>query len=342
MGSAALGGQADPWEPQIPGRKTKPGGMAGGVGPTGQQNPWDLQAPGTYENYWQNQGGFFTSPTASSGIAQKLAPTLGGATPAEQYWASVQGRLSAPTSSEQYYSGFAGRRPEVGLEAGLDPYYERARERTGQDIDRAMAARGGFGSSAAMDTLSDAFVGLNAEQANREADYRLRALGEMRGWEGLGGALAGGADAAGRGNLALGGGLAATAGQQGLARAGMLADLFGAADAAELARRTTGLTGAAGAQSARQGRIGQAFDAVSGRDAALAQLVNSGLAGIIMNDQELMDAYLSFMVGGPSEAYAQDRADAQKLTGDIGTAFGAFGNVAQGGRDLGWWGEQGG
>ena len=111
----------------------------------------------------------------------------------EQYWNSVIGSMqnrSRPTNltAEAYHSNFAGGGPR----AGLDPYYERAHERGQERLDRAMAARGLYGSGAALEGSRDLAADLAAAQANREADFALRSIAEQR----LG---AGQADATSRG-----------------------------------------------------------------------------------------------------------------------------------------------
>lgn len=113
---------------------------------------------------------------------------------AEQWQQQNQGFFMQPGASQDYYNDFRSRMPSMANDPGLDPYYERARGRLGEDINQQLASRGMYGSSTGMDMLSEGLGGLNAEQANREADYNLRRMAEQRGWEGLGGSLAGQAD----------------------------------------------------------------------------------------------------------------------------------------------------
>ena len=99
--------------------------------------------------------------------------------------------MSGPGAAESYYASVMGKGPGTSVSANLDPYYERARERTGADVNKQLAARGQFGSSTGMGMLGDALGGLSAEQANREADYGLRRSQNELGWLGGMGGLAG-------------------------------------------------------------------------------------------------------------------------------------------------------
>jgi hypothetical protein len=170
----------------------------------------------------------------------------------------VTQRLGRGTAGERFQRGFAGRRPDVGMDAGLDPYYDRAKQRAMSDIERETAALGAYGSSAGQDLKREALTDLAAEQANREADFRMRQLAEERGWEGLGGQLAGqagaqqlGRDAAMRQWDVLGGQLA---GQAGAAQRGWTAQGAQAAQAAETA------------DFMRDQAVGQAFNQLSHHD----------------------------------------------------------------------------
>lgn len=114
-------------------------------------------------------------------------PPLPGLQPGQGYNASFD--LSGPGAAESFYQQVQG-----GVNQNLDPYYQRARERTSADINKQLAARGQFGSSVGTGMLGDALSNLSAEQANREADFQLRNQGQL-------GQFAGQAQAAQQGRL---------------------------------------------------------------------------------------------------------------------------------------------
>ena len=161
------GQQASPYNPnqqvqaqQVPTARAAPPNRSAGsqftqtaqqAAPQPQQpqanNPWDFSGPGAMEQYWNSVVG------------------------------SMQNR-SMPTnlSAEAYHREFAGGGPRADFGA----YYDRAHERGQEKIDRAMAARGMYGSGAALEAGRDFTRDMEAARANREADYALRAIQEQR------------------------------------------------------------------------------------------------------------------------------------------------------------------
>lgn len=145
-------------------------------------------------------------------------------TPFADWWAQYGDQLSNPTMGEEFAAGAIpglndqgfgesfvegaigdayGNNPEIGARSGqmfdelgnlipdlpIDPnlgaYYDRAKARAADTINTELAARGAYGSSGGLGRLSDAMVGLEAERANREAQYGLDRAAELRGWQGL-------------------------------------------------------------------------------------------------------------------------------------------------------------
>ena len=148
-------------------------GLSGGNTP--QQQGYGIGDAAPFQTYRPNQG---------------MRP--GGNNPAFN--------LSGPGAAEQYWQQMKPQGDLPGL-PGLDPYYERARERTSGDINKQLGARGMFGSSVGMGMLGDALGGLGAEQANREADYALARQRGQQSQQGLMGQLAGQAQAAQQGRI---------------------------------------------------------------------------------------------------------------------------------------------
>ena len=219
----------------------------------------------------------------------------------EQYWNSVIGSMqnrSRPTNltAEAYHSNFAGGGPR----AGLDPYYERAHERGQERLDRAMAARGLYGSGAALEGSRNLAADLAAAQANREADFALRSIAEQR----LG---AGQADATSRGisqddlSWMMGGG-----------------QLAGAAQGA---RRTRGRDYAG--DMLAQAQLG-------------AGMAGSAFNQMFAQDAQIMDDIQNLLMTGRREEANQKLAQWQRAMGTAQTAGGLIAGmptppVAQGG-----------
>ena len=230
-----------------------------------QPNPWNFNQPGAMEQYWNSVVG------------------------------SMQNR-SMPTnlSAEAYHREFSGGGPRADFGA----YYERAHERGQEKIDRAMAARGMYGSSAALEAGRDFTTDLEAARANREADYALRAIQEGR----LG---AGQADQSSRGisqdNLAwmLGGG-----------------QLANQAQAAHRMRGRDYMGDVGGQAALGMGVMGNTYNQMFGQD------------------QVLMDQINQLLLTGRREEAAQKLAEWQRLIGAgsaIGSAAGGMPTPPMGG-----------
>lgn len=225
---------------------------------TPAQNPWNFSGPGAMEQYWNSVVG------------------------------SMQNR-SMPTNltAEAYHRNFAGGGPRADFGA----YYERAHERGQEKIDRAMAARGMYGSGAALEAGRDFTRDLEASRANREADYAMRAIQEQR----LG---AGQADQTSRGisqeNLSwmLGGG--------------------------QLANQ---------AQAAQRMR-GRDYIGDVGNQAALGVGIAQNTFGQMFGqDQALMDQVNQLLLTGRREEAAQKLAEWQRLIGTGSAVSGAVGGT---------------
>lgn len=69
---------------------------------------------------------------------------------------------------------FADNQDRFQMGPGFDQHYDRARERTTNNLNKQLAARGAYGSSAGIDMIGQALADLDAQQANREADFGLQ------------------------------------------------------------------------------------------------------------------------------------------------------------------------
>lgn len=103
-------------------------------------------------------------------------------------------RADVSNNTQSWFDQYRGQMPNISAEPGFGAYFENAKNRAAESINQAMAARGAYGSSAANDQTARAFTDLEGQRALKEADYNLQRLAEQRGWQGLGGQLAGAAD----------------------------------------------------------------------------------------------------------------------------------------------------
>lgn len=231
--------------------------------------------PGAMSNYWGGVGGSFGTPGEG-----------------EQYWNAVSGRFNAPTTSESYFDDFQQNLPAFGS------YYDRAKERSQADINDQLAARGIYGSSKGLDVLGGAVTDLEAQRANREADYMLAQAG-------LGGQLAGQADANRLAQLGLGGRLAGQAQGLGLERLGLGGRLAGMADAADLSRLGAGMSAATTAQDLRRQRGRDYMGDVAGAGGMVGMQAGRGLENMLLSDQDLLEQAISAALGESAERQNQ-------------------------------------
>jgi hypothetical protein len=191
-----------------------------------------------------NTFGVGGGPTTNNqqGVLGAEAPGLMGPSGSQRFAGGALNTFGAgggPTSNNQQanYNQFEANKPNIAQDPGLDPYYSNAIRQGNENIDKTMAARGLYGSSAANDATQEMTTNLRADQAKNEAQYNLQRLGEQRNWEGLGGNLAQGADtqslgqsANQRGWVGQQGTLQQAGDMTGTQRAGMLGSLAGGAD----------------------------------------------------------------------------------------------------------------
>jgi len=275
-----------------------------GVGQdTAQGSIAGLQGPGAASDYWGNVQGTLAQPSFSQEFYAPASAQLQGPGQMQNYWSQYQGLNQAPANERatsniatQGYEQFRAAQPNIPTDAGLDPFYERQKQRALEQIQGNTAAIGQYGSSTAQDLQSQAITDLAAEQANREAQYALQQLQEQRMWEGLGGSLAGQASAEqrgwgqlGLGQGQLGGQLAGQASNELLQRLGLGGNLAGQADEAALARLGLGgnLAQASGAEDISR-LLGAGNLGLQSEEMGLARALGAGnmaqaLSGIDIN-----------------------------------------------------------
>ncbi len=268
----------------------------------GGGDPLDPHSAPTLEDFFSRFGPGFMDPTQTSEFAQRQG--MG-----EQQIQGAMGQFNMPSASEQQYSAAAGG-------AGLDPYYDRARETTMASMDQALAARGAFGSSMGIGQIGQAMAQIGAEQANREADFMQEAAQQ--------------ADQQKLARLGMGGELALGGQEAGMSR------VMGA-DAVNQAQFSTGANVAMATQAAKQGRIQDWLGnvmATSGQGADQVAMAWQNMQGA---DREMFEQQMMMELGISKEQLnqllsnqAQGRENFDQVMGAIGEVAEAGGNVATG------------
>lgn len=209
-------------------------------------------------------------------------------------------RPQLTNNAQNFYNQYMQNMPTVASDPGYGTYFQHAKDRTAESIDRTMGSRGAYGDSAANDQISRAYSDLDAQQAEKEADYNLQRLGEERQWQNLGGSLAGAADQ---------NALAGSKDEQGWAS--LLGNLGLDASRLGLSRTNAGQD-AANAASAEKSRVGQeAF----GNQLQLGDRLSENTLRTTMQalgmDSELIDKILSGGIAAGNTAANNEATNAQ-------------------------------
>ncbi len=262
MGSAITSAAAAAELPSIPPTTSAP---INGVG---------LSDPGMAEQFFQQTAGRYMAPSTTSGLYGSAMGKYGvGGTP-------------TVNNQQGFFDQFKKDIPSVMQTPGLDPYYSNAIRKGEEDINKSMAARGLYGSSAANDMNQELVTNMRADQARNEANYNLQKLGEERNWQGLGGSLAAGADAE-------------SLGQSANARnwLGQFGNLAQGADTTNTNMLSSGQAAANASQNAAINRFNTAFGANMGLDQAQAQQMADAYNNMFMSDQGLFNNWLQLGLG---------------------------------------------
>lgn len=281
------------WSPYVSDPGVQPGQNQG------QFEGLDFTKRGPAEQQWIDQGSYYNTPMFGETNTQSL----------------VQG-AQQPTqanNSQQWFDQVSGRMPTIATDPGFGTYFDNAKDRAAESINRATAATGTYGSSSANDQTSRAFTDLEGQRALKEADYNLQRLAEQRAWEGLGGSLAGQAD------------------QQTLANSqddqnwmGLLSKLGIDASRLGLDRTNAGFDAANVAGNAERVRGRDYMSDQMGSGDRFADLIKSILGPALDNDADLLGIVNS---GGVAEANArvgQEQQNAQNTVDYAKTAAGAY------------------
>ena len=231
-------------------------------------------------------------------------------------------------NTQQAYDWFKQNQPNLAQDPGLAPYYDNAKRRAIESVNQNAAARGMFGSTVAMDQGNEAITNLEAERANREADYSLQREAERRAWGTAGVGAAGTADSAKLG--AAGENRAWTTGMGGLglsadeSERARLAGLFGGAGTLDSAINTgtaANLSALGAADTAGFGRAQGAYDMSMGLGNATSNAAGDAYQQMLAQDAALRDQYMAMALGMPTEAFNASQTSQQNTRQDINQAM---------------------
>lgn len=267
---------------------------------------WQITS-GDLEELWAKFGPDFMNTDRSGDYADAMKGEFENPGMGEQQIQGALGQFNLESASEQEYARSA--------EAGLGPYYDRAKQRASADINRELSARGSFGATAGIGMIGQAMTDLEAARANREADFRLEAAGQS--------------DQHRMARL-LGGGQLGIMGQQAHDQriSGGL-ELAMGADAMGISRMATGAGIAGNSQLAKENRINTGVSNAQQAAGMGMEAIEQSWTNAQGADRELFEDYWSKKLGMTIEGFRQMMADQaikreamSEVTGDIQEAGG--------------------
>lgn len=265
--------------------------------PFERDSRFSMDQPGAAEQaYGQAQQSFARPGPGTEAMTQSMEG-MGAPGSQESFWQFAMPGVVAGAGQDNpmnaAMSSFQANRPDLAGDPGLAPYYDDAKRRALESVNANAAARGAYGSSAALDQGTEAVAALEGQRAQQEADYALRQAAEGRAWEGLGGDLAGALSADRRGWTGMG--LEGSAGAQNaeMSRLLNMAQTGQVLNADERARLANWMNAAGVSQQSREGRIQGGFDNMLGLGTEL-------FAPTVAQMDKGYDTYL-----GGNDAYTQ-------------------------------------
>lgn len=262
--------------------------------PVGQAIPGgeslNMLGPGAAEAYYTQHQQQFGAPTLSGKYA---ADTLG--------WYGNGNTPGVSNNAQGAYDQFQGQTP-----ADMSSYYANAGRQATEGIDKAMAARGMYGSSGANDQISEALTNLAADRAKNEAQYGLSRAGTA-------GSLGSAADSSSRG---------ASANEQSWMQG--LGGIAAQGDTAGLSSLVAGQNASLGAQGAQTTRGQNMFNNQMGYGNAISGVEGQDYNNMFTGDQSLIQGMTNGLVGIGAEGVnqasqnsAQARSDATNSNNTI-------------------------
>jgi len=279
-----------------------------------QQNEKKFGDKGQGDDFFRRNNEGYQQEGLGEQFASENAAALQQAGQGEQWWNKYGGQFNQASASEG-----------LQQDPGLGAYYDRAKTRTAGDINNQLAARGGFGSSAGMSQISDAMVGLEAERANKEADYRAGIAGQADEARmtrlGLGSTMSGQAQDRMQGRVNQGMNMQSQAQNQMLDRLMAGQNAASSVDNQNLNQLIAGGNAAMGSQQIRTGRVQQGLDNRIQTGDIASQIIGGGLNNIADGDQKMFTAMENLGMGKAAQNMNWSAWDAAIASGDQDAVF---------------------
>jgi len=229
----------------------------------------------------------FEDPWAGEQHVAGMMDTIGNPGAGQQFWNGVQGSFNSmgaglgqgytgPNNAQAAFDMTKGMLPG-SLQPKFDAYYDRMKQKVMGDVDAQSAARGAYGSNAALNGSIGAGLDVEAQRAKAETDFMLADSANQMGWQGLLGNQGRNADLSGLGifgsklqganydlnKLGTFGDLAFRSEGMDLDKKRTEADLAFGVDDQALERMGAGISTAFNSQQAHRGQLNDAFDAAN-------------------------------------------------------------------------------
>lgn len=179
--------------------------------PTTAPHGMDMSAPGVQEQFWNNNQQLwlddpntdwvestlpqYQDPWFGEQTNQQLAGTIANPGAGQQYWNGIAGQANTMTGAESSIAGgykgpnnaqtafdiTKGRLPD-SFQPQFDAYYDRMKQKTMGDVNSQSAARGAYGSNAALNNSIGAGLDIEAQRAKASTDFMFQDSANQRNW----------------------------------------------------------------------------------------------------------------------------------------------------------------
>ncbi len=308
----------------------------------------DVSQPGQREQFWDNNQGLwfqspqldwvdsqlgqFSDPWQSEAFNTDMLGKMGQPGAGQQFWNGISGQFNSmgqgldngytgPNNAQAAFDSTQGMLPG-SMQPQFDAYYDRMKQKAMSDVNSQSAARGAYGSNAALNNSIGAGIDVEAQRAKAATDFMLADSANQRDWQGLLGNQGRNADLSGLGifdsklrgsqfgldKARLGGDLAFRSEEMGFNKDKALSDLaFGiddqraerisngaemglASDAAHRGRLNDAFGAAGETQDAREKRIQTLYGAVEGMSTDVQNFFMSNYDALLSGDQKAFEA----------------------------------------------------
>lgn len=353
--------------------------------PTTAPHGMDMSAPGVQEQFWNNnqnlwlqdpsldwvdsQLGQFQDPWFGETTNQNLAGSIGAPGAGQQYWNGVRGQANTMTGAESSIAGgykgpnnaqtafdITKSRLPGSFEPQFDAYYDRMKQKTMGDVNAQSAARGAYGSNAALNNSIGAGLDIEAQRAKASTDFMFQNSANQRNWldslsgQGRAADLSGldafqkniDASKFGLDKVKTFGDLAFEAEQMDFdkkSKAGEMAfdvdehrrerldsgisTAFGSSEARN--RNLSNAYDAAGAaQRAREGRIGGLYDDVDGFSNDVVDFLGKNFDAILGGDQDMSEDQIDALIAQTADERGWNEQQAERFARDLKGIVEAF------------------